>query len=138
MNSGSPPLETKAVTRANYHLRWEAVEAWKAQELAAMTEERTWCIIRSPRPFSAIVRHPWNGMGLVQQQAILHRLRAELRAPSRRPQQPPAVLPLLGPVLEPHQVCEVLIVLGTVPPARDVDLGRELPAMPLNVPVQEA
>lgn len=73
MNSGSPPLETKATARADYHLRWEAVEAQKAQELAAMTEERAWCIIRSLRPFGAIARHPWNGMGLVQQQAILHR-----------------------------------------------------------------
>lgn len=59
--------------RAAYYARWEAVEAVKAQEIAAMTEERAWKIIRSLKPFGPTYRDPLNGMGLVEQQAIFHR-----------------------------------------------------------------
>ena len=69
------PLELRDTARAEYHARWEAVETFKAQELAAMTEERAWQIIRSLRPFADIPRDPFNGMGLVEQQAIFHRHR---------------------------------------------------------------
>jgi len=58
--------------RAQYHSRWEAVEAAQAQELFAMTEERAAQIIRSLRPFVPVPPDPFNGMGLVEQQAILH------------------------------------------------------------------
>ena len=36
----SDPLELKKAARAEYHARWEAVETFKAQELAAMTDEQ--------------------------------------------------------------------------------------------------
>jgi hypothetical protein len=68
----SDPLELKEA-RAEYHARWEAVEIFKARELAAMTEERARQIIRSLRPFTAIPPDPFNGMGLVEQQAIFQR-----------------------------------------------------------------
>jgi hypothetical protein len=34
------PVELKEEFQAEYHARWEAVETFKAHELAAMTEER--------------------------------------------------------------------------------------------------
>jgi hypothetical protein len=40
------PQEMKDAARAEYHARWEAVEAFKAQELAAMTEDRARQIIQ--------------------------------------------------------------------------------------------
>jgi hypothetical protein len=67
----SDPFELKE--RPEYHARWEAVETFKALELAAMTEERARQIIRSLRPFTALPPDPFNGMGLVEQQAIFHR-----------------------------------------------------------------
>ena len=67
----SDPFELKE--RPEYHARWEAVEIFKAHELAAMTEERARQIIRSLRPFTALPPDPLNGMGLVEQQAIFHR-----------------------------------------------------------------
>ena len=72
MSSDSEPMELKEA-RAAYFARWEAVETFKAQELAAMTEERAWQIIRSLRPFTEPWRNPDNGAGLVEQQAIFHR-----------------------------------------------------------------
>jgi len=67
----SDPFELKE--RPEYHARWEAMEVFKAHELAAMTEERARQIIRSLRPFTALPPDPFNGMGLVAQQAIFHR-----------------------------------------------------------------
>jgi hypothetical protein len=58
--------------RAAYRSRWEAVETARARELFAMTEERAVQIIRSLRPFAPVPPDPLNGMGLVEQQAILH------------------------------------------------------------------
>lgn len=58
--------------RAAYRARWEAVDTARAQELAALTEERAAQLIRSLRPFMAVPPDPLNGMGLVEQQAILH------------------------------------------------------------------
>jgi hypothetical protein len=71
MSSDPNDLELKAA-RAAYLARWEAVETAKAQELAAMTDERAWQIICSLRPFAEFPRDPFNGMGLVEQQAIFH------------------------------------------------------------------
>jgi hypothetical protein len=68
----SEPLEPKE-QRAAYHARWEAVETFKADELAAMTDERAREIMRILRPFTSIEPDPFNGMGLVEQQAIFHR-----------------------------------------------------------------
>ena len=65
--------ETKETLAAEYHARWEAVETARAQELAGMTEERAWQIIRLLRPFAPALPNPDNGMGLVEQQAIFHR-----------------------------------------------------------------
>jgi len=73
MSSG--PQELKDA-RAEYHARWEAVETVKAQELAAMTEERARQIIRLLRPYAAVPEDPLNGMGLVEQQTIFHRGKA--------------------------------------------------------------
>jgi hypothetical protein len=72
MSSDSDAMELKDAARAEHYARWEAVEAIKAQELAAMTDERAWEIIRSLRPFTTPCRDPSNGMGLVEQQAIFH------------------------------------------------------------------
>ena len=68
----SDSLELNDKLRAEYHARWEAVEAFKAQELAAMTDERAREIIRMLRPFAPPWRNPFNGLGLVEQQAIFH------------------------------------------------------------------
>ena len=69
----SDPLEMKEKARAEYYARWEAVEIVKAQELAAMTEERALQIIRSLRLFAPGPPNLLNGMGMVEQQAIFHR-----------------------------------------------------------------
>jgi hypothetical protein len=66
-------LELKDKARAEYHARWEAVETVKAQELAAMTDERAMQIILSLRLFAPAPPNPFNGMGLVEQQALFHR-----------------------------------------------------------------
>ncbi len=67
----SDPLELNEA-RAAYRERWEAVEIFKAHELAAMTEERAREIIQSLSCFTDIPPDPFNGMGLVEQQAIFH------------------------------------------------------------------
>jgi hypothetical protein len=72
MSADPLELKEKLQLRAEYHARWEAVEVFKAHELAAMTEERARQIIESLRPFTAVPPDPFNGMGLVEQQAILH------------------------------------------------------------------
>lgn len=54
---------------------WEAVEVIKAQELAAMTEERALQVILSLRLIVPAPPNPLNGMGLVEQQAIFHRFK---------------------------------------------------------------
>ena len=69
----SETLELKEKLRAEHRARWEAVETFKAQELAAMTEERALRIIQSLRLFEPAPPNPLNGMGLVEQQAIFHR-----------------------------------------------------------------
>ena len=69
----SDPSELKEKARAEYHARWEAVETFKARELAAMTDEKARQIIRMLRPFTSTPPNPFNGMGLVEQQAIFHR-----------------------------------------------------------------
>ena len=63
------PLELKEKLRAEYHARWEALETFKAHELAAMTEERARKIIQSLELFAPVPPDPFNGMGLVEQQA---------------------------------------------------------------------
>ena len=73
MNSDSH--EVKDAASEDYHVRWEAVETVKAQELAAMTEERARQIIKVLRAFAPAPPDPFNGMGLVEQQAIFHKLR---------------------------------------------------------------
>ena len=70
----SDPLESelKEKARAEYHTRWEAVETFKAQELAAMTEERAREIIQSLGAVEGWRERPdWSG--LVEQQAIFHK-----------------------------------------------------------------
>jgi hypothetical protein len=69
----SDSLELKEKFRAEYHARWEAVETFKAHELAAMTEDRARQIIGMLRLFAPAPESPFNGMGLVEQQAIFHR-----------------------------------------------------------------
>ena len=70
----SEPFESKEMTRAEYQARWEAVETFRARELAAMTEERACQIIQSLGAVEAWrERSDWSG--LVEQQAIFQRLR---------------------------------------------------------------
>jgi hypothetical protein len=71
----SEPLKAHEKLAAQYHARWEAVETVKAQELAALTEERAREMIHALRPFVPIPPKPGNGMGLVEQQAIFHKRR---------------------------------------------------------------
>jgi hypothetical protein len=71
LRMSSEPLQLKEA-RAEHHARWEAVEIFKAHELAAMTEERARQIIQS---LGAVEgwreRTDWSG--LVEQQAIFLR-----------------------------------------------------------------
>jgi hypothetical protein len=53
--------------------RWEAVETFKARELAAMTDERARQIISQLRLFAPSPKDARNGMGLVEQQAAFYR-----------------------------------------------------------------
>jgi len=73
MDSKAKPMELKDA-RAEYHSRWEAVEAVKAHELAAMTEEQARQIIHS---LGAVEgwreREDWSG--LVERQAIFLKVR---------------------------------------------------------------
>jgi hypothetical protein len=62
--------------RAQYRARSEAVETARLREIASLTNERAFEIIRTLRPFVAIPRNPDNGLGLVEQQAIFHRKKA--------------------------------------------------------------
>ena len=67
----SQPAELKEA-RAAYFARWEAVEAAKAQELAAMTEERARQIIQGLGAAEGWrERADWSG--LVEQQAIFRK-----------------------------------------------------------------
>jgi len=71
----SDPLELKEKARAEYHARWEAVETFKAHELAAMTEERARQIMQGlGAPEGWRDRPDWSG--LVEQQALFHKKRA--------------------------------------------------------------
>ena len=68
----SDTLELKDAARAEYHARWEAVETFKAQELAAMTEERARQIIQMLGAVEGWRERPdWSG--LVEQQAIFQK-----------------------------------------------------------------
>ena len=68
----SEPLELREKFRAEYHARWEAVETFKAHELAALTEERAQWIIQSLAAVDPWRERPdWSG--LVEQQAIFQR-----------------------------------------------------------------
>jgi len=70
----SEPLELKEKARAEYQARWEAVEAFKAQELANMTDERARQIIQWLGAVEGWRDRPdWSG--LVEQQAIFPRRR---------------------------------------------------------------
>ena len=72
---GSEPLKSQEKLAAEYHARREAVETVKAQELAAMTNDRALEIIRSLRLFAPAPPNPLNGMGLVEQQTVFHQKR---------------------------------------------------------------
>ncbi len=62
--------------QAEYHSRWEAVEIFKAHELAAMTEERARQIIQSLGAVEGWRERPdWSG--LVEQQAIFRKGRSQ-------------------------------------------------------------
>jgi hypothetical protein len=68
----SDPLELKEKLREEYHARWEAVETFKAHELAAMTEERARQIIQMLGAIEGWRERPdWSG--LVEQQALFHK-----------------------------------------------------------------
>jgi hypothetical protein len=71
----SNPLELNDAARTAYHARWEDVETFKAQELAAMTEERAREIIQSLGAAEGWrERSDWSG--LVEQQALFHKRRS--------------------------------------------------------------
>jgi hypothetical protein len=67
------PLELRDAWREQYRATSEALEIIRAQELAAMTDERARQIIQSLGAVEAWRERPdWSG--LVEQQAIFHRL----------------------------------------------------------------
>jgi hypothetical protein len=67
MSSDSAELKEKA--RAEYNARWEAVETFKAHELAAMTDEKARQIIQMLGAVEGWREQPdWSG--LVEQQVI--------------------------------------------------------------------
>jgi hypothetical protein len=71
---GSDGGELKETARTEYHARWEAVETARAQELAAMTEERAREIIQNLGAADVWRARPdWSG--LVEQQALFMRAR---------------------------------------------------------------
>ncbi len=71
MSSASEPTAPNEA-RAEYLARWEAVETFKAHELAGMTEERARQIIQSLGAVEGWRERPdWSG--LVEQQAIFHK-----------------------------------------------------------------
>jgi len=73
MNSDASELKEKA--RAEYFARWEAVETFKAHELAAMTDEKARHIIQQLAAVEGWRDRPdWSG--LVEQQAIFHKGRS--------------------------------------------------------------
>jgi hypothetical protein len=73
VSSDSEPMELKEA-RAAYFARWEAVETFKAHELAAMTEERARQIMQwLGAPEGWRERPDWSG--LVEQQEIFQRAR---------------------------------------------------------------
>jgi hypothetical protein len=74
VSSDADPLELRE-QRAEYFARWEAVETFKAHELAAMTEEKALQIIESLGLFAPAPPNRFNGLGLVEQQAIFHGLK---------------------------------------------------------------
>lgn len=68
----SDALELNEKFRAEHLARWEAVEVFKAHELAAMTEERARQIIHSLGAVEGWRERPdWSG--LIEQQAIFHK-----------------------------------------------------------------
>ena len=68
----SEPMKLHEKLAAEYHARWEAVETFKAQELASLTEERAREMILSLGAVEAWRERPdWSG--LVEQQAIFQR-----------------------------------------------------------------
>ena len=70
----SEPLELKEAWRREYHLRWPAVECFKAKELASMTDERARQIIQSLDAAEGWRERPdWSG--LLEQQAIFQKAR---------------------------------------------------------------
>ncbi len=71
MSVNSESMELKEA-RASYSARWEAVEVFKAHELAAMTEERARQIIQMLGAVEAWRERP-DSSDLVEQQAIFHR-----------------------------------------------------------------
>ncbi len=71
------PLKLQEKLAAEYHARWETVETFNAQELAAMTEEQAEGVIRPLRLFAPAPPNPLNGMGLVEQPAISQRAGAK-------------------------------------------------------------
>ncbi|HSU53366.1 MAG TPA: hypothetical protein VLT36_04845 [Candidatus Dormibacteraeota bacterium] len=71
----SDPDELKEKARAEYFARWEAVEIFKAHELASMTEERARQIMANlGTPEGWRERPDWSG--LVEQQAIFSKRRS--------------------------------------------------------------
>ncbi len=65
----SDPLELKEDQRSQYHARWEAVEVFKAHELANLTEDRARQMIQSLGAVEGWRERPdWSG--LIEQQAI--------------------------------------------------------------------
>ena len=72
MDSESSAVDARA--KAEHVARWEAIEAFKAQELAGLTDERAHLIILSLGAVEGWRERPdWSG--LVEQQAIFHRRR---------------------------------------------------------------
>jgi hypothetical protein len=63
--------------REDYRRRTELVETARAEEIAALTDERAWQIIRTLKPFAFVPDNPDNGSGLVEQQRLFGKLQTK-------------------------------------------------------------
>jgi hypothetical protein len=71
---GSESSSAVARKRAEHAARWEAIDTFKARELAELTDERARWMIQSLGAIEAWRERPdWSG--LVDQQTIFHRRR---------------------------------------------------------------
>jgi len=69
--------QDKKKWQAEYYAKWEALETIRARELAALTDEEAFRIMKTLNVPGTPCRERPDWSGLVEQQAILHRRRSK-------------------------------------------------------------